>query len=70
MYECDIFMKFDIFLFLLVDEALAADVDESVSFEERERSLLELLDKAYLLRHHVARIKRVKLIRYVIASDS
>ncbi|XP_063845225.1 bromodomain-containing protein 1-like isoform X2 [Scylla paramamosain] len=46
-----------------VDEALAADADECWSLEEREKALLELLDKANLLRHHVARIKRVKLIR-------
>ncbi|XP_069950430.1 peregrin isoform X4 [Cherax quadricarinatus] len=46
-----------------VDEALAADVDESLSLEEREKTLLELLDKANMLRHHIARIKRVKVIR-------
>ncbi|XP_045615896.1 peregrin isoform X4 [Procambarus clarkii] len=46
-----------------VDEALAADADDTLSFEEREKALLELLDKANMLRHHVARIKRVKLIR-------
>ncbi|KAK4301931.1 hypothetical protein Pmani_025958 [Petrolisthes manimaculis] len=46
-----------------VDEALAEENEGWVSLEERERALLELLDKANLLRHHIARIKRVKLIR-------
>ncbi|XP_042204767.1 bromodomain-containing protein 1-like isoform X3 [Homarus americanus] len=46
-----------------VDEALSGDADDSMSFEEREKALLELLDKANMLRHHVARIKRVKSIR-------
>lgn len=48
-----------------VDDALVADGDESISLEDREKALLELLDKANMIRHHVARIKRVKLIRYV-----
>lgn len=46
-----------------MDEALAADTEECWSLEDREKALLELLDKANLLRHHVARLKRVKLIR-------
>lgn len=47
-----------------VDDALVADGDDSASLEDREKALLELLDKANMIRHHVARIKRVKLIRY------
>ncbi|XP_037785005.1 bromodomain and PHD finger-containing protein 3-like isoform X5 [Penaeus monodon] len=46
-----------------VDDALVADGDDSASLEDREKALLELLDKANMIRHHVARIKRVKLIR-------
>ncbi|XP_064081395.1 bromodomain-containing protein 1-like isoform X3 [Macrobrachium nipponense] len=46
-----------------VDEVLSTDMDESMSYEDREKSLLDLLDKANVIRHPVARIKRVKAIR-------
>lgn len=44
---------------------MAEENEGWVSLEDRERALLELLDKANLIRHHVARIKRVKVIRCV-----
>lgn len=46
-----------------VDDVLATDLEDAHSFEEREKALLELLDKANLIRHHMPRLKRIKIIR-------